>query len=176
MQTGTGSTRQKKNLIVKLMRSCREKEIKFLVRTLVRFSHKYFFPQNVVRNFHVLFCDIRVQARNLRIGAMLRTVLPAVGRAIVMNSFWNCDNKEPSENFFREKLEVRSSLIKSTVFKNLYLIAHVVEKESSKFQGVSAAVVEAYNILPSLVSFKCQPLPSLTPFALPFSCETTYFF
>jgi len=25
------------------MRSCREKEIKFLVRTLVRVSHKYFF-------------------------------------------------------------------------------------------------------------------------------------
>ncbi|KAL1192368.1 DNA ligase 6 [Cardamine amara subsp. amara] len=93
VQTGTGSTRQKKNLIVKLMRSCREKEIKFLVRTL---------------------------ARNLRIGAMLRTVLPALGRAIVMNSFCNCDNKEPSENCFREKLE-----------------------------SVSAAVVEAYNILPS---------------------------
>ncbi|KAG5380484.1 hypothetical protein IGI04_028326 [Brassica rapa subsp. trilocularis] len=94
VQSGTGSTRQKKNLIVKLMRSCREKEIKFLVRTL---------------------------ARNLRIGAMLRIVLPALGRAIVMNSFWNCHNKEPSENWFKEKLE-----------------------------GVSAAVVEAYNILPSL--------------------------
>ncbi|KFK41071.1 hypothetical protein AALP_AA2G081800 [Arabis alpina] len=94
VQTGTGSTRQKKDLIVKLMRSCREKEIKFLVRTL---------------------------SRNLRIGAMLRTVLPALGRAVVMNSFWNCYNKESSENCFREKLEV-----------------------------VSAAVVEAYNILPSL--------------------------
>lgn len=44
VQTGTGSTRQKKNLIVKLMRSCREKEIKFLVRTLVRVSRKYLFP------------------------------------------------------------------------------------------------------------------------------------
>uniref|UniRef100_A0A1J3IAR9 DNA ligase n=1 Tax=Noccaea caerulescens TaxID=107243 RepID=A0A1J3IAR9_NOCCA len=94
VQTGTGSNRQKKNLIVKLMRSCREKEIKFLVRTL---------------------------ARNLRIGAMLRTVLPALGRAVVMNSLWKCHNNEPSENCFREKLE-----------------------------GISAAVVEAYNILPSL--------------------------
>jgi DNA ligase-1 len=94
------------------MRSCREKEIKFLVRTL---------------------------ARNLRIGAMLRTVLPALGRAIVMNSFWNDHNKELSESCFREKLE-----------------------------GVSAAVVEAYNILPSLVSFNCQPLPSRPLFALPF--------
>ncbi|VVA94247.1 unnamed protein product [Arabis nemorensis] len=112
VQTGTGSTRQKKDLIVKLMRSCREKEIKFLVRTL---------------------------ARNLRIGAMLRTVLPALGRAIVMNSFWNCHNKEPSENSFREKLE-----------------------------GVSAAIVEAYNILPSLDVV----VPSLLDKDIEFSTST----
>ncbi|ESQ28710.1 hypothetical protein EUTSA_v10018010mg [Eutrema salsugineum] len=112
VQTGTGSNRQKKNLIVKLMRSCREKEIKFLVRTL---------------------------ARNLRIGAMLRTVLPALGRAIVMNSFWNCHNKEPSEKCFREKLEV-----------------------------VSAAVVEAYNILPSLDVV----VPSLMDKDIEFSTST----
>lgn len=37
---------------------------------------------------------------------MLRTVLPALGRAVVMNSFWNCHNKEASESCFREKLEV----------------------------------------------------------------------
>ncbi|CAH8257254.1 unnamed protein product [Arabidopsis lyrata] len=112
VQSGTGSTRQKKNLIVKLMRSCREKEIKFLVRTLVR---------------------------NLRIGAMLRTVLPALGRAIVMNSFWSCHNKELSENCFREKLE-----------------------------GVSAAVVEAYNILPSLDVV----VPSLMDKDIEFSTST----
>ncbi|CAN6933722.1 unnamed protein product, partial [Brassica oleracea] len=112
VQSGTGSTRQKKNLIVKLMRSCREKEIKFLVRTL---------------------------ARNLRIGAMLRTVLPALGRAIVMNSFWNWHNKEPSENCFKEKLE-----------------------------GVSAAVVEAYNILPSLDVV----VPSLMEKDIDFSTST----
>ncbi|KAJ4884074.1 DNA LIGASE 6 [Raphanus sativus] len=112
VQSGTGSTRQKKNLIVKLMCSCREKEIKFLVRTL---------------------------ARNLRIGAMLRTVLPALGRAIVMNSFWNCYNKEPSENCFKEKLE-----------------------------GVSAAVVEAYNILPSLDVV----VPSLMEKDIEFSTST----
>lgn len=35
VQTGSGSTARKKNLIVNLMRSCREKEMKFLVRTLV---------------------------------------------------------------------------------------------------------------------------------------------
>ncbi|CAA7030310.1 unnamed protein product [Microthlaspi erraticum] len=112
VQTGTGSNRQKKNLIVKLMRFCREKEIKFLVRTL---------------------------ARNLRIGAMLRTVLPALGRAVVMNSLWNCHNNEPSENCFREKLE-----------------------------GISAAVVEAYNILPSLDVV----VPSLMDRDIEFSTST----
>lgn len=34
-QTGSRSTARKKSLIVSLMRSCREKEMKFLVRTLV---------------------------------------------------------------------------------------------------------------------------------------------
>lgn len=42
VQTGSGSTARKKNLIVNLMRSCREKEMKFLVRTLVRTSSFYF--------------------------------------------------------------------------------------------------------------------------------------
>ncbi|KAK4477671.1 hypothetical protein RD792_016916 [Penstemon davidsonii] len=59
VQAGTGSTIRKKSLIVNLMCSCREKEMKFLVRTLVR---------------------------NLRIGAMMRTVLPALAQAIVTNS------------------------------------------------------------------------------------------
>lgn len=35
VQTGSGSTGRKKSLILNLMRSCREKEMKFLVRTLV---------------------------------------------------------------------------------------------------------------------------------------------
>ena len=39
VQTGSGSTSRKKNLIVNLMRCCREKEMKFLVRTLVIFLH-----------------------------------------------------------------------------------------------------------------------------------------
>lgn len=34
VQTGSGSTSRKKGIIVHLMRSCREKEMKFLVRTL----------------------------------------------------------------------------------------------------------------------------------------------
>ncbi|KAJ0042140.1 hypothetical protein Pint_18689 [Pistacia integerrima] len=99
VQTGSGSTGRKKSLIVNLMCSCREKEIKFLVRTLVR---------------------------NLRIGAMMRTILPALAQAIVMNS---------SLNF----LEGRADNLKE------------------KLQCLSAAAVEAYNILPSLLANKFQP-------------------
>ncbi|XP_057436491.1 DNA ligase 6 isoform X2 [Lotus japonicus] len=93
VQTGNGSTVRKKGIIVHLMRSCREKEMKFLVRTLVR---------------------------NLRIGAMLRTVLPALAHAVVMNSRSTVDQEGTADNL------------------------------KNKLQVLSVEVVEAYNILPSL--------------------------
>ncbi|KAI4352147.1 hypothetical protein L6164_006427 [Bauhinia variegata] len=93
VQTGSGSTSRKKSIIVNLMCSCREKEIKFLVRTLVR---------------------------NLRIGAMIRTVLPALAQAVVMNSCLTLHQEGTAE------------------------------KLKEKLQALSATVVEAYNILPSL--------------------------
>lgn len=93
-ETGNGSAVRRKNLIVNLMRSCREMEMKFIVRTLVR---------------------------NLRIGAMMRTILPALGQAVVLN-----DNSPK----------------------------HVVESSEclkSQLQGISAAIIEAYNVIPNLV-------------------------
>ncbi|XP_022771969.1 DNA ligase 6 isoform X3 [Durio zibethinus] len=93
LQTGSGSTIRKKNLIVNLMRSCREKEMKFLVRTLVR---------------------------NLRIGAMMKTILPALAQAVVMTS---------SPNLYHEA---------------------TVDSLKEKLQDLSAAVIEAYNVLPNL--------------------------
>ncbi|KAJ4847523.1 hypothetical protein Tsubulata_003941 [Turnera subulata] len=91
VQTGSGSVIRKKSFIVNLMRSCREKEMKFIVRTLVR---------------------------NLRIGAMMRTILPALAQAVAMNYY--SSNELKAENL------------------------------KDKLQSLSAAVVEAYNILPSL--------------------------
>lgn len=108
VQTGSGSTVRKKSLIVNLMRSCREKEIKFLVRTLVK---------------------------NLRIGAMMRTILPALAQAVVMNT---SIHKGKIDNF-KEQL-----------------------------QGLSAAVVEAYNILPNLDLL----IPSLMDKGVKFSSTT----
>ncbi|KAK1433220.1 hypothetical protein QVD17_10129 [Tagetes erecta] len=107
VQTGSGSTMRKRSLIVNLMRSCREMEIKFIVRTLVR---------------------------NLRIGAMMRTVLPALAHAIVMNS----SHGKTTENL-KEVL-----------------------------QGLSAAVIEAYNILPNLDLL----IPSIMDKGIKFSTET----
>ncbi|XP_050372696.1 DNA ligase 6 isoform X2 [Argentina anserina] len=77
VQTGSGSSARKRSLIVNLMRSCREKEMKFLVRTLVR---------------------------NLRIGAMMKTVLPALAQAVVLNSFHSCNDKGTIESL-KDKLQ-----------------------------------------------------------------------
>ncbi|XP_030507869.2 DNA ligase 6 isoform X1 [Cannabis sativa] len=104
VQTGSGSTLRKKNLIVNLMRSCREKEMKFLVRTLIK---------------------------NLRIGAMMRTVLPALAQAVVMNS-------SPHES------------------------------TKDELQSLSGAVVEAYNVVPSLDLI----VPSLMNNGIGFSSST----
>ncbi|KAH9739194.1 DNA ligase 6 [Citrus sinensis] len=111
VQTGSGSTARKKSLIVNLMCSCREKEMKFLVRTLVR---------------------------NLRIGAMMRTILPALAQAVVMNSSLEFSHEGKMENL-KEKL-----------------------------QSLSAAAVEAYNILPSLDLL----IPSLMNKGIGFSAST----
>ncbi|KAM0032417.1 putative DNA ligase (ATP) [Helianthus debilis subsp. tardiflorus] len=107
VQTGSGSTMRKRSLIVNLLRSCREMEIKFIVRTLVR---------------------------NLRIGAMMRTVLPALAHAIIMNA---CHGK-------------------------------TIENLKETLQGLSAAVIEAYNILPNLDLL----IPSLMDKGINFSAET----
>lgn len=39
METGSGSAVRRKSLVVNLMCSCKEMEMKFLVRTLVRWYH-----------------------------------------------------------------------------------------------------------------------------------------
>ncbi|KAK9951173.1 hypothetical protein M0R45_006631 [Rubus argutus] len=111
VQTGSGSTARKRSLIVNLMRSCREKEMKFLVRTLVR---------------------------NLRIGAMMKTVLPALAQAVVMNSF------------------------------HIYNHEGTIESLKDKLQRHSAAVVEAYNVLPNLDLV----VPSLMKRGIGFSSST----
>eukprot|EP00850_Spirogloea_muscicola_P002495 SM000009S23624 [mRNA] locus=s9:1126881:1136155:- [translate_table: standard] len=57
-ESGSGSGARKKALIMGLLRACREKETQFLVRTLVQ---------------------------NMRIGANIRTVLPALAQAVLIH-------------------------------------------------------------------------------------------
>ncbi|XP_020099451.1 DNA ligase 6 [Ananas comosus] len=93
LTTGSGSAGRRKTLVIDLMRSCREMELKFLVRALVR---------------------------NLRIGATMRTILPALAHAVVLHS---CSPSEPV--FISEALK-------------------------TQMQGISAEVAHAYNVLPNL--------------------------
>lgn len=79
-----------------LLRACREKETQFVVRTLIL---------------------------NMRIGAMMKTVLPALAQAVVIHKSLPSDGPAgPAINGLKSKL-----------------------------QEASAAVVEAYNFCPNLV-------------------------
>lgn len=92
-EAGSGSSVRKKSVILSLLRSCREKETKFIVRTLVR---------------------------NMRIGAMMRTVLPALAQAVILNSSAACLQEGVSDNL------------------------------RTQLQQASIAAMDAYNILPNL--------------------------
>nr|XP_043615439.1 DNA ligase 6 isoform X2 [Erigeron canadensis] len=129
VQTGSGSTMRKRNLIVNLMRSCREMEIKFIVRTLVR---------------------------NLRIGAMMKTVLPALAHAIVMNS----SDGKTMENL-KEKLQ--DLLIPSIMDKGV------------KFSSATLSVVPSIPIKPMLAKITNGIPQVLKDFqGKAFTCEFKY--
>jgi len=90
---GSGNSARKKGVILRLLCSCREKETKFIVQTLVR---------------------------NMRIRAMMRTVLPALTQAVILNTSVVCLQDGLSDNL------------------------------RMQLQQASIAAMEAYNILPNL--------------------------
>ncbi|KAL2334887.1 hypothetical protein Fmac_016100 [Flemingia macrophylla] len=73
VQTGRGSTSRKKGIIVHLMRSCCEKEVKFLVRTLCR-------HHMVV----IVVIIMRENGREPKDWGNARTVLPALAHALLL--------------------------------------------------------------------------------------------
>ncbi|PPS06221.1 hypothetical protein GOBAR_AA14429 [Gossypium barbadense] len=121
---GSGSTMRKKNLIVNLIRSCREKEMKFLVRTLVR---------------------------NLRIGAMMKTVLPALAQAVVMNSSRALCH-EGTADCLKEKLQELSTAVTEAynVLPNLDLLVPSLMKEGIAFSSSTLSMVPGIPIKPML--------------------------
>ncbi|KAK7272987.1 hypothetical protein RIF29_14032 [Crotalaria pallida] len=124
VQSGHGSTSRRKGIIVHLLRSCREKEMKFLVRTLVR---------------------------NLRIGAMLRTVLPALAQAVVMNSCPAVHQEGSAENL-KEKLQVLSMEIVEAynILPNLDLLVPSLMNKGIDFSVSSLSMVPGIPIKPML--------------------------
>jgi DNA ligase-1 len=103
------------------MRSCREKEMKFLVRTLVR---------------------------NLRIGAMMRTVLPALAQAVVMNSSLR-DGK--FENL-KDHLQALSGAVVEAynILPNLDLLVPSLMEKGIQFSPKTLSMVPGIPIKPML--------------------------
>ncbi|MED6146118.1 hypothetical protein PIB30_031601 [Stylosanthes scabra] len=149
VQTGNGSTSRKKGIIVRLMRSCREKEIKFLVRTLVR---------------------------NLRIGAMLRTVLPALAQAVVMNASPTMQQERIADNL-KEKLQVLSVEIVEAynILPNLDVIVPSLMNKGIDFSVSSLSMVPGIPIKPMLAKITNGIPQALNLFQnKAFTCEYKY--
>ncbi|XAR51498.1 DNA ligase (ATP) [Bertholletia excelsa] len=144
--TGSGSTVRKKGLIVNLMRACREKEMKFLVRTLVR---------------------------NLRIGAMMRTILPALAQAVVLNS---CFHEGTVDNL-KETLQRLAALAVEAynILPNLDLLVPSLLEKGIEFSSTTLSMVPGIPIKPMLAKITNGISPALKIFQnKAFTCEYKY--
>ncbi|KAL3644358.1 hypothetical protein CASFOL_012290 [Castilleja foliolosa] len=143
VQTGSGSTARKKSLVVNLLRSCREKEMKFLVRTLVR---------------------------NLRVGAMMRTVLPALAQAIVMNSVGVTDN-------LKDHIGRLSSVVVEAynILPNLDLLIPSLMEKGIDFSASTLSMIPGIPIKPMLAKITNGAPQVLKIFReRAFTCEYKY--
>lgn len=145
VQTGSGSTGRKKGLIMNLMRSCREKEMKYLVRTLVR---------------------------NLRIGAMMRTVLPALAQAVAMSS-----SAEGLTENTKQQFQALSTVVLEAynVLPNLDLLIPSLMDNGINFSSTTLSMVPGIPIKPMLAKITNgipQVLKLLSCKA--FTCEYKY--
>ncbi|PIN13556.1 ATP-dependent DNA ligase I [Handroanthus impetiginosus] len=145
VQTGTGSTNRKKSLIVNLMCSCREKEMKFLVRTLVR---------------------------NLRIGAMMRTVLPALAQAIVMH--WA--DEKVTENLKDHFQRLSSAVVEAyNILLNMDLLVPSLLEKGIEFSSTTLSMVPGTPIKPMLAKITNGAPQVLKIFQdRAFTCEYKY--
>lgn len=143
-QTGSGSTSRKKGLIVNLMCSCREKEIKFIVRTLVR---------------------------NLRIGAMMRTVLPALAQAVVMNL-----SHEVPETLKDHLQRLSSAVVEAyNVLPKLDLLIPSLIEKGVDFSPNSLSMIPGIPIKPMLAKISNGAPQVLKLFhGKSFTCEYKY--
>lgn len=102
-ETGSGSSARKKGLVLGLLRACREKEMKYIVRTLVQ---------------------------NMRIGAMIRSVLPALAQAIVLH---HCSSNERNEQLKGELQSASAAIVEAYNFlPNLNMLVRALLRDGIK--------------------------------------------
>ncbi|WVZ69257.1 hypothetical protein U9M48_018071 [Paspalum notatum var. saurae] len=147
--SGSGSAGRRKILVLHLIRSCREMEMKFLVRTLVR---------------------------NLRIGAMMKTVLPALAHAIVFDRKHAADPVVSLEGIKSQLQSLSTEVAEAyNVIPNLGLLIPSLLKEGTAFSASSLAMVPGTPIPPMLARITNGLNQSLKAFhGRAFTCEYKY--
>ncbi|XP_071684444.1 DNA ligase 6 isoform X6 [Lolium perenne] len=145
--SGGGSTGRRKILVLYLIRSCREMEMKFLVRTLVR---------------------------NLRIGAMMKTILPALAHAVVLNEKWFEHSRMLSSFLFEQSLSTEVAEAYN-VIPNMDLLVPSLLREGTTFAASSLAMVPGTPIPPMLARITNGVTQALKLFhGKAFTCEYKY--
>lgn len=147
--SGGGSAGRRKILVLHLIRSCREMEMKFLVRTLVR---------------------------NLRIGAMMKTILPALAHAVVLHG--KCaTNPVVSLDGLKSQLQSLSTEVSEAynVTPNMDLLVPSLLREGTTFAASSLAMVPGTPIPPMLARITNGVTRALELFhGRAFTCEYKY--
>ncbi|MCO5599554.1 hypothetical protein L7F22_053660 [Adiantum nelumboides] len=143
-ETGSGSSSRKKGLILSLLRACREKEIKYLVRTLVQ---------------------------NMRIGAMMRSVLPALAQAIVLHS-----SLATSEQLKNELHKASSGIMEAYNFMpNLNILVPALLQDGVLPVLNNVAVAPGIPVKPMLAKITNGIAEVFKRFqGKPFTCEYKY--
>ncbi|KAL9274838.1 DNA ligase 6-like protein, partial [Drosera capensis] len=148
IQSGTGSTAKRKGIILGLMRSCRDKEIKFIVRTLVR---------------------------NLRIGAMMKTVLPSLAQAVVMSSFAS-SHLGKIDDLKAQLQRVSTAIVEAyNILPNLDMLVPSLLSKGMEFSSSTLTMVPGIPIRPMLAKITNGIEQALKIFEnRAFTCEYKY--
>ncbi|XP_015699323.1 DNA ligase 6 isoform X2 [Oryza brachyantha] len=147
--SGSGSTGRRKALVLHLIRSCREMEMKFLVRTLVR---------------------------NLRIGVMMKTILPSLAHAVVIDGKYSNSPVLSLEGIKLQLQELSAEVAEAyNVIPNLDLLIPSLLREGTAFSASSLAMVPGTPIPPMLARITNGVTQSLKLFhGRAFTCEYKY--
>ncbi|KAI5056524.1 hypothetical protein GOP47_0028342 [Adiantum capillus-veneris] len=145
-ETGSGSSSRKKGLILGLLRACREKETKYIVRTLVQ---------------------------NMRIGAMMRSVLPALAQAIVFHTSLTTSKQKQIKN---ELLKASSGIMEAYNFMpNLNILVPALLQDGVQTVLNKVAVSPGIPVKPMLAKITNGITEVFKRFqGKPFTCEYKY--